>query len=66
MIKAIQPLRVALLVATVISLAPVSLASPCQWALFAGSVALMGWLNVHPGWAVLGASVLGALLQPGG
>ncbi len=66
MIKAIQPLLVALLVVTVIVLAPVGLPSFYHWALFAGSVVLMGWFNVHPGWVALGAAALGALRQVGG
>lgn len=66
MIKAIQPLLIALLVVTLISLVPVSLLSFYQWALFAGSVVLMGLFNVHPGWVVLGATALGALRQVGG
>lgn len=63
MIKAIQPLLVALLVVTFISLAPVGLLSYHQWALFAGAVVLMGLFNVHPGWVALGATALGALRQ---
>jgi hypothetical protein len=66
LVKAIQPLLVALLVVTFISLVPVSLLSFYQWALFAGSVVLLGWFNVHPGWVVLGATALGALRQVGG
>ena len=63
MIKAIQPLLVALLVVTFIGLAPVGLLSFHQGALFAGSVVLMGLFNVHPGWVALGATALGALRQ---
>lgn len=66
MLKAIQPLTIALLATTVIGIVPVSVVSPYQWLLFAGSVVLMAGLNVHPGWVVLGASALGVALQQAG
>jgi chromate transporter len=63
MLKAIQPLNVALLATTVIGIVPVNVVSPYQWALFAGSVLLMGKFNVHPGWVVLGAAALGVFMH---
>jgi chromate transporter len=66
MLAAIRPLVIALLAATLIDLAPVSLGSVDQWVICAITLALMVRFKLHPGLVIVGAGAAGALVRMAG